>query len=359
MREGDTGVAVLGQGGLTPGTLASVRDSLPADHLSLWAEEQWRKMPRREQVLEERMLCPLDLEMLFGLHTITDQPEAAPALYLKASPATLAGPGEPLGLRPDVAWHVVHPALIAVFAPDGGVVGFSLGLDVTAVEMLMRHPAYLPEAKWFPGSAAMGSLLALRGISEMEAVGVHFKVRRRGEVLLERACTPGNVSKRLESAQRAMAFIPRAGWWGLMLPLSIALPDVFQLEEGDEVSVAASGLGQLSAQARWIEPAAGHREAAPRLLQIHPDDAVAVALDPISPGTSVFVAGVSFDVLDDIPFGHKVAVRAIAAGDWVTKYGEKIGVASRSINPGEHVHTHNLESSRGRGDLLTKDQEAR
>jgi len=52
-----------------------------------------------------------------------------------------------------------------------------------------------------------------------------------------------------------------------------------------------------------------------------------------------------------IAFGHKVALKAIAAGDPVVKYGEAIGRATRAIAAGDHVHLHNLESLRGRGDL--------
>ena len=53
---------------------------------------------------------------------------------------------------------------------------------------------------------------------------------------------------------------------------------------------------------------------------------------------------------DDIPFGHKVALADIEAGGRVLKYAEVIGVASQPITAGEHVHTHNVESIRARGD---------
>jgi altronate dehydratase small subunit len=56
-------------------------------------------------------------------------------------------------------------------------------------------------------------------------------------------------------------------------------------------------------------------------------------------------------VLNDIPYGHKIAVTAIRSGESVYKYGEEIGVAGRDVRTGEHVHVHNLDSRRGRGDL--------
>jgi altronate dehydratase small subunit len=55
--------------------------------------------------------------------------------------------------------------------------------------------------------------------------------------------------------------------------------------------------------------------------------------------------------LATIPTGHKIALRAVAAGALVHKYGQPIGRASAAIVPGEHVHVHNVDGVRGRGDL--------
>lgn len=53
---------------------------------------------------------------------------------------------------------------------------------------------------------------------------------------------------------------------------------------------------------------------------------------------------------NDIPFGHKFAVRNIVKNQEVLKYGESIGKATKNISKGEHVHIQNVESNRGRGD---------
>ena len=54
---------------------------------------------------------------------------------------------------------------------------------------------------------------------------------------------------------------------------------------------------------------------------------------------------------NDIPYGHKLALCEIKPGEDVTKYGECLGAATKVIAPGEHVHVHNLDSKRGRGDM--------
>ena len=53
----------------------------------------------------------------------------------------------------------------------------------------------------------------------------------------------------------------------------------------------------------------------------------------------------------DVPYGHKIAVKDIAEGEPIMKYGESIGRASCDIKKGDYVHVHNLEAMRGRGDL--------
>lgn len=86
-------------------------------------------------------------------------------------------------------------------------------------------------------------------------------------------------------------------------------------------------------------------------LVISDRDNVATALQPLEPGRHLELQGVSITVGEPIAPGHKIALRGIRSGDEVIKYGSPIGTASRDIAPGMHVHTHNVASSRGRGDL--------
>ena len=86
-------------------------------------------------------------------------------------------------------------------------------------------------------------------------------------------------------------------------------------------------------------------------LVISERDNVATALQPLEAGGPLDVAGVSLIVRESIPSGHKIALRDIAVGQAVVKYGSPIGVATAPIAAGAHVHTHNVASSRGRGDL--------
>ncbi|HEX8887366.1 MAG TPA: altronate dehydratase family protein [Noviherbaspirillum sp.] len=75
-------------------------------------------------------------------------------------------------------------------------------------------------------------------------------------------------------------------------------------------------------------------------IRLHRDDDVVIARNQLVGGAMLAGEGVRVSGL--IPAGHKVAVRAIEAGQAVKRYGQIIGFASRAIQPGEHVHTHNL-----------------
>jgi altronate dehydratase len=80
-------------------------------------------------------------------------------------------------------------------------------------------------------------------------------------------------------------------------------------------------------------------------------DNVATALEPIAAGQTISAGASTVTAAEAIPRGHKIALRAIPAGDVVMKYGSAIGTASLDIAAGAHVHTHNVASTRGRGDL--------
>lgn len=86
------------------------------------------------------------------------------------------------------------------------------------------------------------------------------------------------------------------------------------------------------------------------VIVISERDNVATALEPLEAGRRFEVRGSVVTAAETIPRGHKVALAPIAAGEPVVKYGSPIGIATADMRPGAHVHTHNLSSSRGRGD---------
>ena len=83
----------------------------------------------------------------------------------------------------------------------------------------------------------------------------------------------------------------------------------------------------------------------PQAIHISPIDNVVVALHPIAKGTLVEVDGLSVTALEDIPQGHKMAVKPIKNGENVIKYGFPIGHATADAAPGSWMHTHNVHTN--------------
>lgn len=96
-----------------------------------------------------------------------------------------------------------------------------------------------------------------------------------------------------------------------------------------------------------------------KTVMMKPTDQVAIALTNIPRGAVVQVScrdlSLTVELKDAIEFGHKFAVVPIRNGEDIFKYGEVIGIANQDIHVGQHVHVHNLEGKRGRGDQIVHD----
>jgi len=91
-----------------------------------------------------------------------------------------------------------------------------------------------------------------------------------------------------------------------------------------------------------------------KALRMNDRDNVATAISDLAIGEKVLVKDgkkMQITLLAEVQFGHKFAVQPISKGDDIIKYGEVIGRATADIVKGEHVHVHNIESLRGRGDI--------
>lgn len=87
------------------------------------------------------------------------------------------------------------------------------------------------------------------------------------------------------------------------------------------------------------------KEADERLVLLAPDDNVLVARMPIAAGSHVLIGGRGVLLEVAVSMGHKLARRAISAGEPIVKYGAVIGTATSPIEPGAHVHLHNVRSN--------------
>jgi 2-dehydro-3-deoxy-D-arabinonate dehydratase len=170
-----------------------------------------------------------------------------PELFFKAMPAKVVGPGQSVGVRHDSQWTVPEPELALVLNPRGEVVGYTVGNDMSARDVEGDNLLYLPQAKIYTGSCALGPWIVL-GPDEAEArawtIGV--RIRRGGDEVFAGQTEVGRLKRRFADLAawlfRAQAFPHGAV---LLTGTGVVPPDEFSLRAGDEVEIEVSGIGRL------------------------------------------------------------------------------------------------------------------
>ncbi len=77
-------------------------------------------------------------------------------------------------------------------------------------------------------------------------------------------------------------------------------------------------------------------------IHLHPSDNIAVARVPLAPGQTLEIGGITLTVRESVPAGHKIALRPVSKGESIVRYGQVMGRASQPVEPGQHVHVHNV-----------------
>jgi 2-dehydro-3-deoxy-D-arabinonate dehydratase len=170
-----------------------------------------------------------------------------PELFLKALPGTARGPGEPIGVRADSAWDVPEPELAVVADRRGEIVAYTIGDDVSSRSIEGENPLYLPQAKLYRGSCALGPcLVPVAEAPDPLAMEIGLRIERDGAALFADACSVGDMKRSLPELVDWL-------WRGQDLPLGAVLstgtaivpPPELSLRPGDLVRIAITGLGEL------------------------------------------------------------------------------------------------------------------
>lgn len=178
-----------------------------------------------------------------------------PELFFKAPGPRVVGPGMEVGLRPDSQWHVPEPELTVVIDPRGQLWGYTAGNDVSCRDIEGENPLYLPQAKMFHRSAAMGPSIVLSGTLDPLNLEIRMTIERTGTSVFD-----GHVNTSLlrRTPEELLKFLRRAwpisGWTALMTGTALVPPSEFTLADGDRVAITIDGIGTLRNTARLIAP---------------------------------------------------------------------------------------------------------
>jgi 2-dehydro-3-deoxy-D-arabinonate dehydratase len=170
-----------------------------------------------------------------------------PELFFKTAPGRVRGPGAQIGVRADSGWDVPEPELALVVNAAGEIVAYTIGNDVSSRSIEGENPLYLPQAKTYRGSCAIGPCLVpvaeAPDPSEME---IRLTITRAGGQVFE-GSTQVALLKR--SPAELVDWLFRAQEFPLGVVLltgtSIVPAPEFTLLAGDEVRIAIGGLGEL------------------------------------------------------------------------------------------------------------------
>jgi len=172
---------------------------------------------------------------------------ARPELFLKATPSRVSGPNAPVRIRVDAEWNVPEPELVLLVSPKGKLVGYTIGNDVSSRDIEGENPLYLPQAKVYRQSCAIGPVIWLETeVVDRRPFDISLTIERGGATVFNGA-TNTNQMKRtfVELVDWLMRenTLPQGAF--LMTGTGVVPPDEFTLQAGDVVSIAVPELGVL------------------------------------------------------------------------------------------------------------------
>jgi 2-dehydro-3-deoxy-D-arabinonate dehydratase len=171
-----------------------------------------------------------------------------PELFFKATGRRVVGPGERVGLRSDSSWQVPEAEVAVVVSTGGrGILGYTLGNDMSSRDIEGANPLYLPQAKIFAGSCALGPMVtSSAAIADPYDIVVRMRIERGSETVFEDESSTARLHQRFDDLVSYLArdnSIP--GGTVLLTGTGIVPPEDFALEPGDLISISAGDLGTL------------------------------------------------------------------------------------------------------------------
>jgi len=218
--------------------LADVQLLAPVDRQEIWAAGVTYLRSRKARMEESEFSAT-------AYDKVYEAPR--PELFFKSVPEKVAGPGDFVGIRADATWSVPEPELALVFNSRGHLAGFTIGNDMSSRDIEGENLLYLPQAKIYEGSCALGPFITI-GTSEAEARAweIEISIERGGAPTFSGKTQVGQIKRSFgELADylfRSQKF-PRGVV--LLTGTGIVPPDGFTLWAGDKVSISISGVGTL------------------------------------------------------------------------------------------------------------------
>jgi 2-dehydro-3-deoxy-D-arabinonate dehydratase len=239
--EGENPVAQLNQfarQNLPRVALANVQLLVPVERQEVWAAGVTYLRSKTARMEESDFSA-----------TAYDQVYAAerPEIFFKSLPEKVVGSGEAVGIRRDAKWNVPEPELALVMNSRGKIVGHTIGNDMSSRDIEGENLLYLPQAKVYDRSCALGPWVHL-GASEAAAREweIRIEIRRDRQVVFAGATSVSQIKRRFEQLAdflfRSQLF-PHGAI--LLTGTGVVPPDTFTLRNEDVIEIEITGIGSL------------------------------------------------------------------------------------------------------------------
>ena len=210
----------------------------PIDHQEVWAAGVTYERSRAARLEEAQ-----DGGDVYSRVYTAERPE----LFFKSYGEKVVGPGAAVGIRRDARWSVPEPELAVLFNPAMQVVGFCVGNDMSSRDIEGANPLYLPQAKIYTASCALGPHIVLAPAADLPQAAITLHIRHNQHPRFSSQTHTRHIHRKLAELADYLgrsSHFP-AGVF-LLTGTGIVPQPEFHLQEGDVITIEIEGIGALS-----------------------------------------------------------------------------------------------------------------
>lgn len=214
----------------------------PLDVQEVWACGVTYEMSREARMHESQE------PTIYG--KVYDAPR--PEVFFKATPNRVVGPGEAVAIRRDSSWNVPEPELVVVATANMEAIGYTAGNDMSSRSIEGENPLYLPQAKVYRSSCALGPVIRLARAFDPLNLAIRCTIYRNEEVLFRGETSTARIHR---SLSELLACVGHSNQYPegifVLTGTGIVPPDTVTLKEHDVVEIDIEGIGTLRNPVTW------------------------------------------------------------------------------------------------------------
>lgn len=233
---------------------ARLADAQPSDEYRIWTETQALAPIGRQEVWASGVTylrsrnARMEESKKSGGDNFYDRVYDAerPELFFKSTPERVVGPGDAVRIRQDSSWNVPEPELTLFITSSGTIVGYTCGNDMSSRSIEGENPLYLPQAKTYDGSAALGPCLYVPERPISPETQIRLDIIRDDQAAFSGTIAIDQMKRQhTELVSYLFRECSFAAGCYLMTGTGIVPPDNFTLRDGDVVRITIDGIGTL------------------------------------------------------------------------------------------------------------------